>query len=405
VVVAARAHPFYDGEVRPRIASLPTVALAALAGCAHTAATPTPAPGDSQIVVSADVGPPEVLAAWSVYGLALAAGAEKTGGDDFASEVTARGLLADSWKQTGASKHADAYLDLLVAIRDAGFMREYALAYLARPGWTLSGDDVSRLEIDKWVSWSAAHLPQDHRAITPVTVRVHGRPPTPVPGATLPDPGEIDPAHTPCVNLQPAIDRAVAAWDREERALPRLPLSIPVASQVIPTLAKVSRDPRARRDGVVLVSPMALEMMFDAGFCAVDRGDWAAAEPLLRHAVALSPASSNVRGELVQTLIMEKRPDEADAQLDVALEFADSDCQRAMLWRKRGYILFDRGKLVDSYRAYVRSLDFDPGNELARSEMNLIVATLRRAGSYDEKALAPLVAPATGKMRVTNCPR
>ena len=40
--------------------------------------------------------------------------------------------------------------------------------------------------------------------------------------------------------------------------------------------------------------------------------------------------------------------------------------------------------------------------------MNLIVATLQRAGTYDEKVLAPLVAPATGKsgtMRVSNCPR
>ncbi len=76
-----------------------------------------------------------------------------------------------------------------------------------------------------------------------------------------------------------------------------------------------------------------------------------------------------------------------------------------MLWRKRAYILFDRGKLVDSYRAYARSLEFDPQSELARSEMNLIVTTLQRAGTYDEKVLAPLVAPASGKMHVTNCPR
>jgi hypothetical protein len=402
-VVAAPARPFYDGGVRSRIAplSLPTLALATLAGCAHTAAPPA-----DSVVVSADVGPPDVLAAWSVYGLALAAEADKTGTDDFGTEVTARGVLADTWKETQAGKHlADAYLDLLVTVRDAGFMREYVLAYLASPGWTLSGDDLARLEVDKWSSWAGAHLPKDHRALTPVTVRVEGRQPAPIPGADLPAPGEIDLAHTPCANLQPAIDRALGTWEREERALHRMPLSIPLAKQVLPTLAKLSRDSRARRDGVVLVSPMALEVVFDAGFCAVDRGDWAAAEKLLRHAVALSPAAANVRGELVQTLIMQKRPDDADAELDVALEFADSDCQRAMLWRKRGYILFDRGKLVDSYRAYARSLDFDPGNELARSEMGLIVATLRRAGTYDQKVLAPLVAPASGKMRVTNCPR
>jgi Tetratricopeptide repeat len=352
------------------------------------------------------VGAPDVLAVWSVYGLALAAEADKTGSDDFAAEVTARGVLADAWKETRASKHlTDAYLDLLVGVRDAGFVREYVLATLARPGWTVPGDDLARLEVDKWSSWAAAHLPKDHRAITPVTVRVQGRQPAPIPGADLPAPGEIDLTHTPCVNLQPAIDRALGLWDREGRALRPMPLSIPLATQLVPTLAKLARDPRARRDGVVLVSPMALEVVFDGGFCAVDRGDWTTAERLLRHAVALSPATANVRGELVQTLIMQKRPDDADAELDVALEFADSDCQRAMLWRKRGYILFDRGKLVDSYRAYARSLDFDPGNELARSEMGLIAATLKRAGTYDEKVLAPLIAPASGKMRVTRCPR
>ena len=37
--------------------------------------------------------------------------------------------------------------------------------------------------------------------------------------------------------------------------------------------------------------------------------------------------------------------------------------------------------------------------------MNLIVTTLQRAGTYDEKVLAPLIAPASGKMHVTNCPR
>ena len=40
--------------------------------------------------------------------------------------------------------------------------------------------------------------------------------------------------------------------------------------------------------------------------------------------------------------------------------------------------------------------------------MNLIVTTLQRAGTYDDKALAPLIAPngkMNGKMHVTSCPR
>ena len=182
-------------------------------------------------------------------------------------------------------------------------------------------------------------------------------------------------------------------------------LSIELAEQTLPSLERLSRDPRARRDGIVFVSPAALEILFAAGFCAVDRGDWPTAETMLRRAVELSPANANVRGELVQTLIMEQRPDEADSQLEIALAFSDSPCQTAMLWRKRAYILFDRGKLVDSYRAYARSLEFDPQSELARTEMNLIVTTLQRAGTYETRSWRRSVAPANGKMHVTSCPR
>jgi tetratricopeptide (TPR) repeat protein len=404
--------------VRKWIARSLTITFAALAGCGHTTVGPTPAGapppspaaasgrGDSQIVVSADLGSPDLIALWSIYGVALADAAERIGRADYAGEVSARALLADRWKELRAERQMhDPYLDRLAEVRDAGFIGEYVLAFLARPGWTVSGDELARLNAAAFRTWAASHLPRDHRAVTAATVRLRGLTTAPPPGSHLPSTSDLNPAETPCGNLQPAIDRAVADWDREARALPSVPLAIELAEQTLPSLERLSRDPRARRDGVVFVSPAAVEILFDAGFCAVDRGDWPTAEKLLRRAVELSPANANVRGELVQTLIMEKRPDEADGQLELALAFSDSPCQTAMLWRKRGYILFDRGKLVDAYRAYARSLEFDPQSQLARSEMNLIVATLQHAGTYDEKILAPLVAPANGKMHVTNCPR
>jgi tetratricopeptide (TPR) repeat protein len=402
--------------VRKSIARSLTITLAALAGCGHTpvgphpGGAPSPAPasaaGDSQIVVSADVGSPELIGLWSVYGLALADAAEKVGRADYAGEASARALLADRWKEVRAEKQLhDPYLDQLAEVRDAGFIGEYVLAYLARPGWSLPGDELARLNAAAFKAWAATHLPKDHRALTAATVRLRGLPPTPIAGSHLPTTTELNPAETPCAKLQPAIDHAVADWDREARALPSVALSIELAEQTLPSLERLSRDPRARRDGIVFVSPAALEILFAAGFCAVDRSDWPTAEAMLRRAVELSPANANVRGELVQTLIMQKRPDEADSQLEIALASSDSPCQTAMLWRKRAYILFDRGKLVDSYRAYARSLEFDPQSELARTEMNLIVTTLQRAGTYDDKVLAPLVAPANGKMHVTSCPR
>ena len=121
---------------------------AAAIDCAHStppspvvAPSAAPAPGGSgDIYVSTDVGPPEILALWGSYGIALATAAEKLGHDDFAAELEARTFLADAWKKDRASTAArDPYLDTLVAVRDAGFMPEYVLAFLTRQGWTISG--------------------------------------------------------------------------------------------------------------------------------------------------------------------------------------------------------------------------------------------------------------------------
>ncbi len=97
-------------RVRKWIAPSLTITFAALAGCGHTTVGPTPAGapppspaaadsghGDSQIVVSADLdlGSPDLIALWSVYGVALADAAERIGRADYAGEVSARALLAD----------------------------------------------------------------------------------------------------------------------------------------------------------------------------------------------------------------------------------------------------------------------------------------------------------------------
>ncbi len=377
------------------------LAVALLVGCAHSA----PAPSPATPAAPAELGPAaEVLGAWAGYGVVLAADGDRIGRDDFGREVSARERLADAWKKTRAEKSVrDPYLDLLVSVRDAGVMREYVLAYLASPGWTVTAADLARLDFDRWESWRSTHLPAGHQAVT--AVKISGLRELPVPGSDLPGPDQVDPAQSSCQAVRPALERSLAVWNRQERALPALPLSIQLQDQMIPAFKQAARSPRARQNGVILVSPRALDVVFLAGFCAVDRAEWPAAEALLRRAVALSPGSSNVRAELVQTLIMQKRLDQADAELDAALALPDTDCRKAVLWRKRGYILFDRGKLVDSYGAYGRSLELDPASQLARSEMALIVKTLHAAGTYDEKKLVPLVAPAVpNQMRVARCP-
>ncbi|MBV9945687.1 MAG: hypothetical protein JOZ69_02440, partial [Myxococcales bacterium] len=95
--------------------------------------------------------------------------------------------------------------------------------------------------------------------------------------------------------------------------------------------------------------------------------------------------------------------DEADAEIDAALESAESPCQLAFLWRKRGYILFDRGRHADSFNAYVRSLEFDPDSELAKKEMETIVSELRRTGNFDGAPLKAYTPPPVGSTFVAKC--
>jgi tetratricopeptide (TPR) repeat protein len=407
--------------VRSGIAGLAAVACGAVASaCAHPgapppAASPSAPPaagGNGDVYVSSDVGPPEILALWGSYGIALATAAEKLGHDDFSAELEARTFLADAWKNGRATTAArDPYLDTLLAVRDAGFMPEYVLAFLTREGWTISGDTLVKLNIDGFTAWAAAHLDRSHEAVT--RVRVDLKPPVRplvVPGRNLVRAGEADPQRKSCAELGPIIDRALGDWNRQAAALAAAPLSVAARGQILPSLRELAGVPRARRDGVVFVSSQVLQVMFAAGFCAVDRNAWTDAETLLREAVAVSPASTGTRSELVQALIMQQKLDAADAELERAIATSDSVCQTAILWRKRGYILFDRHKLVDSYRAYARSLELDPKSEIARNEMQLIVKLLRQTGTFDEKQLGQALGPpgalvVPGKMSVADCPK
>jgi tetratricopeptide (TPR) repeat protein len=374
--------------------------------CAHApAAGPTTpaAAGDknSQLAIDERLtsGPPEVLGAWLEYGATLAAAQA----DDYVAELAARTALAESWKSQRKPGARDAYLDALVAVRDAGFLREYVAVLLARPGWTIPGTELGAMNLDRFQPWAQKNLPQ-HEVATRVTFSVNGKTTPAVPGAGLPDSDAIDPQRVPCASSRAMIAGALRSWGDEERQLGHIPLAVSSPELWLPTLEWAVHDRRAREQGVVLVSTKVAEVVFVGGFCAVDGGALAEAEPLLRHAVALSPANPNVRGELIQTLIMLKRLDDADAELEAAIRLAGSSpCHLGMLWRKRGYILFDRGKLVDSYAAYAKSLQYDPGSDIPRKEMALIVNELRRSGGYDEKALKKYSPPPPGELRVTRC--
>ena len=98
-----------------------------------------------------------VLQSWVAYSLDLSACQLMLGGDNpahnssFECEYGARLALADTWHEHTSEdpEHTNAYLDDLLAIREAGFLREYVADGYARRGWELP-EDLAIAEYDRW---------------------------------------------------------------------------------------------------------------------------------------------------------------------------------------------------------------------------------------------------------------
>lgn len=98
-----------------------------------------------------------VLQSWVAYSLDLSTCQLTIGGDNpahnssFACEYGARQALADAWVEKTADDptSADPYLDNLVKIREADFLREYVADSYARRGWNVP-DDLAIREYDRW---------------------------------------------------------------------------------------------------------------------------------------------------------------------------------------------------------------------------------------------------------------
>src|SRR5262245_32378875 len=107
-------------------------------------------------------GPKPVMLVWATYAATTAVGYQATkdisrGPNDFMGEVIGRAMLAKEWKEARAKKGAaaDAYLDSLVRVEEAGFMAEYVVAQLAEPGWTIPQKTLSSLRMDAFAEWMA----------------------------------------------------------------------------------------------------------------------------------------------------------------------------------------------------------------------------------------------------------
>ena len=107
---------------------------------------------------------------WVRYSLGRSACQLRIGGDNparassFDCELTARRLLADSWREKAGLSVADRYLDELLVVDDAGFLGEYVATEFRKRDWTIPGD----LETRTYRRWMRSTLP-GHEPETRIT--------------------------------------------------------------------------------------------------------------------------------------------------------------------------------------------------------------------------------------------
>ncbi len=104
-----------------------------------------------------------VLQSWVAYSLMKSTCQLEIGGQipsrasDYSCEFTARRHLVDTWEEQRLEHEnsVDAYLDDLIAVREAGFLDEYTVRYFGRKEWQVPVE----VRVDDFRRWQRKHLP------------------------------------------------------------------------------------------------------------------------------------------------------------------------------------------------------------------------------------------------------
>lgn len=112
-----------------------------------------------------------VLQSWVAYSLMKSVCQLELGGENparqssYDCELSARNVLVDSWAEQCAENPAigDDYLDVLLAVREAGYLGEYTAHYFWRDDWKVPVE----VDVNAFDEWRREHLP-DHRPQTRV---------------------------------------------------------------------------------------------------------------------------------------------------------------------------------------------------------------------------------------------
>ena len=402
-----------------RVTSVSCFFLVALVGCGHVGSSGKPsAPGtpgqngDFEVILAKELVGRKGSSpgAWLAYGMAKVAilqgkfsGVTASSSSDYGIELAARKTMVDVWREWQAKAgDRDTYLDKLSEVEKAGFLQEYVIFYFARPGWNLPQTVFAQVDWNGFVRYAKTNL-QDHRGETWVEVVKKAAPAqASPPGSSLPRAQDLMPLNVPCAQSLQQIVPALSQWHDIETALPGSALALPADSSRLPTLEWLFSHPGQYPNGVSFVPSNIPQLYFLQGYCSVDAHDMAQAEQSLRNAAALAPLDGRIHLELVTALAAQKKLPDAQAEAELGLQYAVGKCQTGLAWRKKGFVLFELGKLADSYTAYQKSLDYDPSSKMALSELLLLTKEIDRQGMRPP-ASKPYLPPPASEITTTRC--
>ncbi len=174
------------GPLLPALNSQPTPAAVIYPTLAPPMPSATPTPGAPSFKVSFVLDPSltaqdtSIVTAWTAYAQARAGWIEKNvspqlvadGGyrRSFDEELAGRSALALAWQKAKKAEPRlqDIYLDQLLQIYTANFIREYTWSYFADPSW----DQPNGLYLKLFTQWMKGNMKRVHIPETLATVQV-----------------------------------------------------------------------------------------------------------------------------------------------------------------------------------------------------------------------------------------
>lgn len=349
-----------------------------------------------------------VLEAWMAYGLQkLATIQERSSGGrdlrlaDYPIELAARRTLAEFWQELKQKEEvSDPYLDKLLEVRRDGYLEEYVLAAFGRPGWTIPPAVLQDFDVRGFRRWARKNL-AGHEIPTLARVRSSSRLSAPaVPGDWLPDLDSIATDAHRCERLPQGARSVLARWEKEAASLDGTPLAAETWAELAEGLERMRDLPRVQERGVTWVSMKPAALSFLIGFCEVEHQRFASGLEPIERAIRVYPLAVAWHLELANALTVVKRYDEADRAIATAIELTDDPCLLAAAWRRRGYLLIDRGELQGAHQAYSTALRYDPQSELAKSELRLIEQEIAKSRGNVSKSYVP---PPMGGQTLLHC--